>query len=124
MFNVPQILRNNDFNDINDVYLRQFGLERFKFSDNYDAYDIDEHTPKTSDAYYDSLIDMYCIKQHIKNKRIITSNIQLNTSLYGGRIDHCYLSKGFSKKVVSVSKIYSDASDHSPMLYDLYNNYI
>lgn len=47
------------------------------------------------------------------------NNIPLNTTKFGGRIDHVFLSKNFKHTILGVYKLYTDSSDHSPIIFDI-----
>jgi len=47
--------------------------------------------------------------------------IPLNTNRYGGRIDHMYWSRLTDKEILGMYKLYDDASDHSPMIVDIFD---
>ena len=57
------------------------------------------------------------------NRRVTKVNIPLNTTRYGGRIDHAYVSNKFDCEVVGFYKLYDKESDHSPIIVDLYDGY-
>lgn len=44
----------------------------------------------------------------------------INTNRYGGRIDFIYLSPEWDIPILGMYKLYSDASDHAPIIMDIY----
>lgn len=70
------------------------------------------------------LIDMY--KSYLDGPdnffKDYKTYIPLNTNSFGGRIDHAFWNKNNKMKLLGMYKLYSDESDHAPIIIDLYEN--
>lgn len=47
--------------------------------------------------------------------------IPINTTIYGGRIDHIYINNNTQLQILGAYKLYTDSSDHSPIIVDIYD---
>ncbi len=87
--------------------------------------------------YYGSDENMFGAINHIEKigwtesfaKYFIDNNINdnehqypINTTRYGGRIDFMYFNKEWDIPIVGTYNLYSNASDHTPIITDLYFN--
>jgi len=65
-------------------------------------------------------VDVY--DNYLKDIDVKHGYIPLNTTRYGGRIDHVYLNENFISqqyKILGVYNLYTDSSDHSPIIVDI-----
>ena len=69
------------------------------------------------------LIDMYdsYLKGIYSFFKYNKSYIPLNTNRYGGRIDLMFWNKDNKQQLLGIYKLYSEESDHSPIICDLYD---
>jgi endonuclease/exonuclease/phosphatase family metal-dependent hydrolase len=66
-----------------------------------------------------NMTDVYDI--YLKNHKR-SGYIPLDTCIYGGRIDHIYFSKNLQQPILGVYKLYTDSSDHTPIIVDIFDH--
>jgi exonuclease III len=86
-------------------------------------FSVCESINATKDNSNLQLIDMY--ESYLGNSRNFFTDtksfIPLNTNRYGGRIDLMFWNIKNEQKLLGMYKLYSEESDHSPIICDLYD---
>lgn len=106
-----------DFNNYNkkdlanDNLKNQFDIAKGRYNEGDKSFEICEYLEN------EGMFDAYELYLNDINYQDRYKYKPLNTTRFGGRIDHIYLPDNF--KILGVYKLYSESSDHSPIIIDL-----